>query len=150
MMDSKLKEEYVIWIYEVMDSVSTTGSITCQGKKSDKSRRSLTSAEEDVLILALKDVITKWYKSENEFRNGYLPLLESAIKSVFACTDIRGHPRITSKSHVWKKNHSSLSSMLAKSEIDWNDTENMIDATNEAWEAILKVVCSTKSVQIHI
>ncbi|XP_075480368.1 uncharacterized protein LOC142521066 [Primulina tabacum] len=29
--------------------------------------------------------------------------------------------------------------MLAKSGIGWNDTENMIDATNEAWDAILKV-----------
>ncbi|XP_075488568.1 uncharacterized protein LOC142527610 [Primulina tabacum] len=61
------------------------------------------------------------------------------MKSAFSDTDIRGHPHITSKIHVWKKNYSSLSSMLAKSGIGWNHTENMLDATNEAWEAQLKV-----------
>lgn len=29
--------------------------------------------------------------------------------------------------------------MLSKSGIGWNDTEHMLDATNEAWEALLKV-----------
>ncbi|XP_075486572.1 uncharacterized protein LOC142526207 [Primulina tabacum] len=33
----------------------------------------------------------------------------------------------------------SDTSMLSKSGIGWNDTENMIDATNEAWDAIVKV-----------
>ncbi|XP_073030347.1 uncharacterized protein [Primulina eburnea] len=122
-----------------MDSLATTESINCLGKKADKSRRCWTTPEEEVLITAWKDVISKGYKSENGFRNGYLPLLESTMKSVFCNTDIRGHLHITSKIHVWKKNYSSLSSMLAKSGIGWNQTENMLAATNEAWEAQLKV-----------
>ncbi|XP_075499391.1 uncharacterized protein LOC142537781 [Primulina tabacum] len=131
--------ENIKGISEAMDSLATNESINCQGKKADKSRHCWTTPEEDVLIVALKDVISKGYKSENGFRNGYLPLLESAMKSAFSDTDIRGHPHITSKIHVWKKNYRSLSSMLAKIGIGWNHTENMLDATNEAWEAQLKV-----------
>ncbi|XP_073026719.1 uncharacterized protein [Primulina eburnea] len=121
-----------------MDSAATSTSITAKGK-TDKLRRSWTAPEEQVLILALKDVISKGYKSENGFRNGYLPLLESAIKSAFKDSDLRGHPHITSKIHVWKKHYGCLASMLAKSGVGWNDTENMIEASTEAWDAVIKV-----------
>ncbi|XP_073026832.1 uncharacterized protein [Primulina eburnea] len=118
-----------------MDSTS----VTSKGKKTEKVRRSWTAPEEEVLIVALKDVISKGYKTENGFCNGYLPLLESAMRNAFKDSDLRGHPHITSKIHVWKKHYGCLTTMLARSGIGWNDTENMIDATNEAWDAILKV-----------
>ncbi|XP_073017154.1 uncharacterized protein [Primulina eburnea] len=118
-----------------MDSTS----VNSKGKKTDKLRRTWTAPEEEVLILALKDIITKGYKTENGFRNGYLPLLESALQNAFKDSDLRGHPHITSKIHVWKKHYGCLTTLLAKSGIGWNETENMIDATNEAWDAILKV-----------
>ncbi|XP_073042214.1 uncharacterized protein [Primulina eburnea] len=114
-------------------------SVTSKGKKADKLRRCWTAPEEQVLIVALKDIISKGYKTENGFRNGYLPLLESALRNAFKDSDLRGHPHITSKIHVWKKHYGCLTSMLSRSGIGWNDTENMIDATNEAWDAILKV-----------
>ncbi|XP_073033873.1 uncharacterized protein [Primulina eburnea] len=118
-----------------MDSTS----VISKGKKTDKLRQSWTAPEEHVLIVALKDIISKGYKTENGFRNGYLPLLESAMWNAFKDSDLRGHPHITSKIHVWKKHYGCLTSMLARSGMGWNDTENMIDATNEAWDAILKV-----------
>ncbi|XP_075507610.1 uncharacterized protein LOC142544450 [Primulina tabacum] len=126
-----------------MDSTS----VTSKGKKTDKLRRSWTAPEEEVLIVALKEIISKGYKTENGFRNGYLPLLESAMRNAFKDSDLRGHPHITSKIHVWKKHYGCLTSMLAKSGIGWNDTENMIDATNEAWEAILKVDNSVRALR---
>ncbi|XP_075504372.1 uncharacterized protein LOC142541796 [Primulina tabacum] len=121
--------------FESMDSTS----VNSKGKKTDKLRRTWTAPEEEVLIVALKDIISKGYKTENGFRNGYLPLLESALQNAFKDSDLRGHPHITLKIHVWKKHYGCLTTMLAKSGIDWNDTENTIDATNEAWDTILKV-----------
>ncbi|XP_073055114.1 uncharacterized protein [Primulina eburnea] len=114
-------------------------SVTSKGTKTDKVRRIWTAPEEEVLIVALKDIIGKGYKTDNGFRNGYLPLLETALRNAFNDSDLRGHPHITSKIHVWKKQYGCLTSMLGKSGIGWNDTENMIDATNEAWDALLKV-----------
>ncbi|XP_073137197.1 uncharacterized protein [Henckelia pumila] len=126
-------------MFELIDSGATSGSVTYKAKKSDKSRRTWIAPKEEVLLIGLKDVVTKGWKSENSFRAGYLPLLEAAMKNAFPDTDIRGMPHIVSKIHVWKKYYSSLSSILSKSGIGWNDTEHMIDATNESWEELLKV-----------
>ncbi|XP_073153602.1 uncharacterized protein [Henckelia pumila] len=126
-------------MFESMDSGATNWSVTCKATKSDKTRRTWTAPEEEVLLIGLKDVVTKGWKSENGFRAGYLPLLEATMKNAFPDTDIRGMPHIVSKIHMWKKHYSNLASMLAKSGIGWNDTDHMIDATNEAWEALLKV-----------
>lgn len=111
-----------------------------KGKKTDKVRRSWTTPEEEVLIVALKDVISNGYKTKNGFHNGYLALIESAMKSAFKESDLRGHPHITSKIPVWKKHYGCLASMLSKSGVSWNDMENMFDTSNEAWNAILKVL----------
>lgn len=46
-----------------MDSVATIGTINFKAKKANKSRRSWIAQEEDVLIIPLKDVISKGYKS---------------------------------------------------------------------------------------
>ncbi|XP_073120663.1 uncharacterized protein [Henckelia pumila] len=40
--------------------------------------------------------------------------------------------------HVWKKTHGSLMSMLSRSGIGWNDTDKVIEASNEAWEEFVK------------
>ncbi|XP_073152614.1 uncharacterized protein [Henckelia pumila] len=126
-------------MFELMDNGATSGSVTCKAKKLDKTWHTWTAPEEEVLLLGLKDVVTKGWKSENGFCAGYLPLLEATMKNAFPSTDIHGMPHIVSKIHVWKKYYGSLASILAKSGIGWNDTEHMIDATNEAWEALLKV-----------
>ncbi|KZV21138.1 hypothetical protein F511_13204 [Dorcoceras hygrometricum] len=66
-------------------------------KKGDKTRRTWSAREEEILITALKDVITKGWKSENGFKAGYLTLLESAMHSAIPGTDLRGNPHINSK-----------------------------------------------------
>ncbi|XP_073132514.1 uncharacterized protein [Henckelia pumila] len=121
-----------------MDSVATSGSGNGRWKKLDKTRRSWTAREEEVLIQSLKEVVTKGWKSENGFRAGYLNLLENAMQAAIPGTNLRGNPHINSKIHVWKKTYSTLVTLLSKSGVGWNDSENTIEVTDEAWEAIVK------------
>ncbi|XP_075480097.1 uncharacterized protein LOC142520828 [Primulina tabacum] len=110
-----------------------------KGKKVEKTRRVWTTREEEILLQALKAAISHGWKSENGFRIGYLSFLEDAMKKTFPNTDLRANPHINSKIHVWKKSHGTLMTLLSKSEIGWNETGKMIDATNEAWEPLEKI-----------
>ncbi|KAG8363844.1 hypothetical protein BUALT_Bualt19G0064700 [Buddleja alternifolia] len=107
-------------------------------KKGDKSRRSWSQKEEEVLIAALKEIISSGWKAENGFKIGYLQTLEQHVVKAFPSTDIRAMPCINSKIHVWKKNYGSLVSMLYKSGIGWNDTTKMIEAHDEAWDSYVE------------
>lgn len=108
-------------------------------KRNDKGRRSWSNREEEVLISSLKEIVANRWKSENGFKVGYLQALEQHMVKAFPGTDIRAIPHINSKIHVWKKNYSSLLSMLSRSGIGWNDTTKMIEANDEAWDAYVKV-----------
>ncbi|KZV43361.1 hypothetical protein F511_19237 [Dorcoceras hygrometricum] len=121
-----------------MESGETCGSVVGRTKKVDKTRRTWTAREEDVLITALKYVITKGWKSENGFRAGYLTLLESAMHAAIPGCTLRGNPHINSKVHVWKKTYSTLCTLLGKSGVGWNDTDNTVEATDETWDTIIK------------
>lgn len=109
------------------------------GTKLEGCRRIWSVKEEEVLICALKDIITKGWKKENGFRGGYLHVLERAMVKAFPGTDIRVLPHIISKLHVWKKSHKMLTSMLARRGIDWNGEENMIKARDDAWDLCVKI-----------
>ncbi|XP_075508092.1 uncharacterized protein LOC142544982 [Primulina tabacum] len=121
-----------------MDSGATAGSVVGKGIKADKTRRTWSAHEEEVLIEALKDVISKGWKSENGFKAGYLTLLENYMRAALPGTNLRGNPHINSKIHVWKKTHGILLTILSKSGVGWNDTDKTIEATDETWEAIIK------------
>ncbi|KAG6531500.1 hypothetical protein ZIOFF_005314 [Zingiber officinale] len=137
-------EDYYI---TTMDSGSTSGSLVGKGKKAEKTRRSWSVHEEEVLIQALKDVINKGWKSENGFRAGYLTLLENAMRAAIPGTNIHGNPHINSKVHVWKKTHGTLVTILSKSGVGWNDTDTTIEGTDEAWEAIIQSDHTTRSMR---
>ncbi|KZV23575.1 hypothetical protein F511_37794 [Dorcoceras hygrometricum] len=62
-----------------MENRGTCGSVIGQMKKVDKTRRTWTAREEEVLVTTLKDVITKGWKSENGFKAGNLTLLEFSM-----------------------------------------------------------------------
>ncbi|KZV33915.1 hypothetical protein F511_26106 [Dorcoceras hygrometricum] len=121
-----------------MESGDTCGSVIGRTKKVEKTRRTWTAREEDVLITSLKDVITKGWKSENGFKAGYLSLLESAMHAAIPGTDLRGNPHINSKVHVWKKTYGTLVTLLSKSGVGWNDTDKTVEATDETWDTIIK------------
>ncbi|XP_075514179.1 uncharacterized protein LOC142549226 isoform X2 [Primulina tabacum] len=121
-----------------MDSGATSGSVVGKGIKADKTRRTWSAHEEEVLIEALKEVISKGWKSENGFKAGYLTLLENSMRAAIPGTNLCGNPHINSKIHVWKKTHGILLTVLSKSGVGWNDTDKTIEATEETWEAIIK------------
>ncbi|KZV54455.1 hypothetical protein F511_09770 [Dorcoceras hygrometricum] len=112
-----------------MESGETYGSVIGRMKKVDKTRRTWIAHGEDVLITALKDVITKGWKSKSGFKAGYLTLLESAMHAAIPGCTLRGNPHINSKVHVWKKTYSMLVTLLGKSGVGWNDTDNTTDST---------------------
>ncbi|XP_073119891.1 uncharacterized protein [Henckelia pumila] len=122
-----------------MDIGASTNTASSRRKKSDKSRRVWTTREEEVLVQALKDAVANGWKSENGFKCGYLNVLEKHIMKIFPHTDLRGIPHINSKIHVWKKTHGTLVTMLSRSGIGWNESQKMIEATNEGWEAFVKI-----------
>ncbi|KZV50983.1 hypothetical protein F511_15226 [Dorcoceras hygrometricum] len=130
-----------------MESGETCGSAVCRTKKVDKTRSTWTPREEDVLITSLKDVITKGWKSENGFKAGYVTLLDSAMHAALPGTDLRGNPHINSKVHVWKKTYGTLVTLLGKSGVGCNDTDNTVEATDETWETILKADSSFRSMR---
>ncbi|KZV51536.1 hypothetical protein F511_05852 [Dorcoceras hygrometricum] len=130
-----------------MESGDTCGSAIGRLKKGEKTRRTWSPREEDVLISALKDIITKGWKSENGFKPGYLSLLESSMNASIPGTDLRGNPHINSKVHVWKKTYATLVTLLGKSGVGWNDTDNTVDATDETWDTIIKTDSTFRSMR---
>ncbi|XP_073153329.1 uncharacterized protein [Henckelia pumila] len=112
-----------------MESSATSASFMVKSKKGEKSRRSWTAREEEVLIHSLKDVIAKGWKSENGFKVGYLNLLECALKEALPGCDLRGNPHVNSKWYCW------------------NDSEKTIEATDETWEALIKGDASVRSMR---
>ncbi|KAL0404389.1 UNVERIFIED_CONTAM: hypothetical protein Sradi_2079700 [Sesamum radiatum] len=110
--------------------------------KSDKenSRRTWTHGEEEVLVNALRTIITKGWKSQDGFRSGYLSQLESIMCKHFPNTDIRAGPHINSKIHVWKKYYRTLSGMMSKSGIGWDDSRCMVTVDSEdVWDEYCKI-----------
>ncbi|XP_073127458.1 uncharacterized protein [Henckelia pumila] len=128
-----------------MDFGSANATATSKAKKSERSRRVWTQKEDEVLIQALKELVSGGWKSENGFRCGYLTVLEKAIGQAFPNTDLRGNPHINSKIHVWKRTHGSLLTMLSRSGIGWNETEKRIEASDEAWESFVKADSSVRT-----
>ncbi|XP_073134621.1 uncharacterized protein [Henckelia pumila] len=121
-----------------MYSNATSGSVNGSAKKPEKTRKIWSAREEEVLIHALKEVISKGWKSDNGFRSGYLSLLETAMQTEIRGCNLHGIPHINSKIHVWKKTYSTLVTILTRSGVGWNDAEHTIDATDETWEDIIK------------
>ncbi|KAK4426561.1 hypothetical protein Salat_1424700 [Sesamum alatum] len=97
--------------------------------KSDKAhtRRSWSQREEEILVSALRTIVTTGWKCENGFRLGYLNQLEALMQKTFPNTDIRPEPHINSKIHVRKKNYG----MMAKSGFGWDDSRCMITVDSQ-------------------
>ncbi|KAL0301809.1 UNVERIFIED_CONTAM: hypothetical protein Sradi_6457700 [Sesamum radiatum] len=89
-------------------------------------RRTWTSLEEEGLINGLKSLINTGWKCDNGFRNGYLPQLEAHMNRVFPQCNIKAEPHITSKLHVWKKQYSTLVTMMTKSGLGWDESRHMV------------------------
>ncbi|KAL2230665.1 UNVERIFIED_CONTAM: hypothetical protein Sindi_1660900 [Sesamum indicum] len=103
-------------------------------------RRVWTTMEEECLIAALRNLVVTGWKCENRFRNGYLGQLEAYILKHFLHSNIKAEPHITSKLHVWKKNYSTLTTMLTRSGFGWDDSRNMVMVEDDSvWDDYVKM-----------
>ncbi|KAL0448546.1 UNVERIFIED_CONTAM: hypothetical protein Slati_1411000 [Sesamum latifolium] len=67
--------------------------------------------------------------------------LENYMLKHFPFCDLKADPHIQSKLHVWKKNYSSLASMMTRSGFGWNDARNMVTVEdNCVWEEYVKAM----------
>ncbi|KAL0290036.1 UNVERIFIED_CONTAM: hypothetical protein Sradi_7059100 [Sesamum radiatum] len=99
-----------------------------RGNNKDRSgpRRTWTLVEEEALINGLKSLVSSGWKCDNGFRNGYLAQLEAHLKRAFPQCDLKAEPHINSKLHVWKRQYSTLCSMMAKSVLGGTTAETWL------------------------
>lgn len=76
--------------------------LTMESSKAEKTRRSCSRREEEILIACLKDMVASRWKVDNGFKVGNLNVLEQHMTKAFPGTDLRATPYIHSKIHVWK------------------------------------------------
>ncbi|KAL0375706.1 UNVERIFIED_CONTAM: hypothetical protein Scaly_0688200 [Sesamum calycinum] len=109
-------------------------------KERSGTRRTWTIMEEEVLINAMKSHIVGGWKCDNGFRNGYLAQLEAHMQRSFPHSNIKAEPHITSKLHVWKKQYSTLVTIMRKSGLGWDDSRCMVTVDdNTAWDEYVKI-----------
>ncbi|KAG6435856.1 hypothetical protein SASPL_100737 [Salvia splendens] len=107
--------------------------------KGDRTRRSWTDREEEILVTAMRDLSASGWKTDNGFRSGFTGRLHDAIKQRFPNTDIKICPHINSKISAWKKTYSSLVGILARSGVGFNTNNDCkIDCDDDQWEQIVK------------
>ncbi|KAL0400324.1 UNVERIFIED_CONTAM: hypothetical protein Sradi_2375700 [Sesamum radiatum] len=135
---------------DAMNTFDNEGTSEQRGyrAKADKgsTRRTWTQREEEVLVNALRNIVTTGWKCGNGFRAGYLNQLESIICKQLPNTDIRAEPHINSKIHVWKKNYGTLMGMMSKSGFGWDDSRCMITVdSQDVWEEYCKIDSSART-----
>ncbi|KAG6412240.1 hypothetical protein SASPL_124912 [Salvia splendens] len=110
-------------------------------KKCDRPRRGCWTDREDVALIAgLKELVAICWKSDNGFRSGYQKKLELWMKKEFPSTDLKGNPRISSKISAWKKSYYSLSQILERSSVGFNENGKFkIDCDDDQWDQIVRV-----------
>ncbi|KAL0282053.1 UNVERIFIED_CONTAM: hypothetical protein Sangu_2972800 [Sesamum angustifolium] len=70
------------------------------------------------------------------------------MKRAFPQSDIKAEPHINSKLRVWKRQYSTLCSMMAKSGLGWDNNRNMVIIDDDnAWDEFLKIDLSAKGMR---
>ncbi|KAL2252594.1 UNVERIFIED_CONTAM: hypothetical protein Sindi_0054100 [Sesamum indicum] len=99
-----------------------------------------TTLEEECPVAALKNLVVTGWKCDNGLRNGYLGQLETYIRKHFPQSNIKAEPHISSKLHVWKKQYSTLTTMLTRSGFGWTESRNMVKIEDDViWDDYVKV-----------
>ncbi|KAG6430291.1 hypothetical protein SASPL_108355 [Salvia splendens] len=112
---------------------------TAKTVKTDRSRRTWSVREEEILLATMKELAANGWRGDNGYRAGYLTRIREAIKLEFPDTDILTHPHIYSKITTWKKNYGSLMMMLNHSGIGFNsDGKYKIECDDEQWAQFVK------------
>ncbi|KAL0386125.1 UNVERIFIED_CONTAM: hypothetical protein Sradi_3006800 [Sesamum radiatum] len=114
----------------------------------DNNAEVATNRGQEALVNGLKSLITTGWKCENGFRNGYLAQLEVYMKRSFPQCHIKAEPHINPKLHVWKKQYSTLTSMMNKSGFGWDESRNMVTVEDEnIWLDFVKMYPSSQGMR---
>ncbi|GER41175.1 sequence-specific DNA binding transcription factors [Striga asiatica] len=127
--------------------MESTGS---GGRNSQPSgqRRVWNADEEKALINGLRDLVTRGWKCDNGFRNGYTTILEQHMRQQFPGTTIKAEPHISSKITVWKKNYGIVSDMLGSTGFGWNEMGKMVTVRDDTvWDSYIKAHPKAKSMR---
>ncbi|KAG6385636.1 hypothetical protein SASPL_154472 [Salvia splendens] len=128
------------WNTSQMVEDSQIGERAGRRPKTDRTRRSWSTREEEALMLALKVLVVNKWKSDNDYRGGYLARIEEIIRRECPKSDIKATPHISSKLQQWKKNYSSLVNMLNRSGVGFNyKGDHKIDCDNDQWEQTVRL-----------
>ncbi|KAG6412479.1 hypothetical protein SASPL_125158 [Salvia splendens] len=123
----------------IQASEGTPSSARRKFRKGDRTRRTWTVREEEILVVSMLELLARGWKSNNGFSSGYLGRIEDNLRVEFPNTDLKGTPHITSKITAWNKNYISLTKILARSGIGFNsDGKYMIECDDDQWEAIVQ------------
>ncbi|GER49506.1 CTP synthase [Striga asiatica] len=111
-------------------------------------RRVWNADEEKTLINGLRDLVTRGWKCDNGFRNGYTTILEQHMRQQFPGTTIKAEPHISSKITVWKKNYGIVCDMLGSTGFGWNDTGKMVTVRDDTvWDNYINAHPKAKSLR---
>ncbi|KAG6387555.1 hypothetical protein SASPL_152747 [Salvia splendens] len=109
------------WNTSQMVEDSQIGERAGRRPKTDRTRQSWSTREEEALMLALKNLVVNKWKSDNGFRGGNPPYQLQAPA-------------------MEKKNYSSLVNMLNRSGVGFNyKGDHKIDCDNDQWEQIVRL-----------
>ncbi|PIN10329.1 hypothetical protein CDL12_17080 [Handroanthus impetiginosus] len=106
--------------------------------RSQKSRRTWTILEEQMLVQAFKDIISQGWKAQNGFRHGFLNQLEQRLHQYIPGTDMKAEPHISSKYGSWKKTYREVYQVLSTSGFNWDTTNHTVEAPPDVWDAYVK------------
>ncbi|KAG6430918.1 hypothetical protein SASPL_108992 [Salvia splendens] len=109
--------------------------------KIDRTHRSWSPREVEVLLSTMKGLVVTGWKADNGFCGGYLSRITEALKREFPRTDLKTSPHITSKISQWKKSYTSLCGILGRSGVGFNlHNDYKIDCDDDQWEQIIKLI----------
>ncbi|XP_047945053.1 uncharacterized protein LOC125191691 isoform X2 [Salvia hispanica] len=116
--------------------------------KPERTRRSWSRREEDVMIMALHDIVAGGWKADNGFRPGHSKMIYVVLKREIPNTELRVSPHINSNIATWKRDYHSLSNILNRSGIGFNsDGGHRIECNDDQWAQIVKADSHAKNMR---
>ncbi|XXG75712.1 hypothetical protein AAC387_Pa08g0226 [Persea americana] len=109
-----------------------------------KNKRKWTDAEDNELVYALFDMVNAGtHKVDNEFKPGFLGVLDAVLKQKLPRSVITAKPHIDSRIKTMKKDFCVVYDMLNGencSEFGWDTHKNMVVAEDKVWNGYVKVI----------